>query len=106
MPDLGWATLATWGIIAILLIVVTCVVVLVLIVKLVGRFKDVNQPGMPISAKLAYYGSIIYTVVPFDLLPDPVLVDDIGFLVGALIHVGRSARKIHAAATGRSSSGS
>lgn len=95
MPDLGWDVLAVLGAVAALFVIVTCVIVLVLIVKMVRKFKVVNQPGMPVSAKMSYYGSIIYTVLPFDLLPDPVLLDDICFLVGALVHVSRSAKKIY-----------
>jgi uncharacterized membrane protein YkvA (DUF1232 family) len=91
MSDLGWGALAALGALAI----VTCVVTLVLIFKMVKKFKLIHQPGMPISTKLAFYGSMIYTVVPFDLLPDPVLLDDIGVLLAALIYVNRTAKKVY-----------
>ncbi len=40
------------------------------------------------SAKVSYYGSIVYALFPIDLLPDPILVDDIGVLAAALVYVG------------------
>ena len=46
------------------------------------------------SAKVSYYGSIIYAVSPVDLLPDPILVDDIGVLATALVYVGSVLKKV------------
>ncbi|HET9257781.1 MAG TPA: YkvA family protein [Pseudonocardiaceae bacterium] len=95
MSDLGWGALATLGAAALLLFIVTVVVVFVLLVKMIKKYRLVKQPGMPISAKVAFYGSIAYTILPFDVLPDPVLLDDIGVLIGALIYVGHTAKKVY-----------
>jgi uncharacterized membrane protein YkvA (DUF1232 family) len=45
---------------------------------------------VPLSTKAMFWGSIAYTVWPVDLLPDPVYLDDLGFLLLAL-------RSVHAA---------
>jgi uncharacterized membrane protein YkvA (DUF1232 family) len=47
---------------------------------------------MPLSTKAMFWGSIVYLICPIDLLPDPIYVDDIGFLMLAL-------RSVHAAAS-------
>lgn len=94
MPDLGWGMLATLGVVALLLFILSCVIVLVLIVKTVRNHKQVHQPGMPVSAKVSYYGSLVYAIFPFDLLPDPILADDIAILIGSLLYVGHVAKKV------------
>jgi hypothetical protein len=95
MSDLGWGVLATWGVFAVLVLLVTCAIVLTLVVKMIKKHKLVHQPDMPVSAKVFYYGSIIYTIFPIDLLPDPILLDDIGVLAAALVHIGHTAKKIY-----------
>ena len=95
MPDLGWGVLTTLGVFAALVLLVTCAIVLTLAVKIIKKHKLVHQPGMPVSAKVSYYGSIIYTLFPIDLLPDPILLDDIGVLAAALMHIGHTAKKIY-----------
>lgn len=75
---------------------VTCAIVLTLVVMLVRKHKQVHRPDVPASAKVAYYGSLVYTIFPIDLLPDPVLLDDIGVLVAALTYVGHTAKKLRA----------
>lgn len=94
MTDLSWGVLAGGGVGVVL---VTGAVVVALVVKVVRKHRQVHQPGMPTSARVAYYGSIVYTIFPVDLLPDPILLDDIGVLVAALMHVGHVAKKISAA---------
>ncbi len=95
MADLGWGALGTLGVFALVVLIVTGVIVLILVVKIIKKRKLVHQPGMPVSAKVAFYGSMIYTIFPIDLLPDPVLLDDIGVLVAALLHIGHTAKKIN-----------
>lgn len=86
-----WSTL---GVVAIVLIAVMVVVVVALVVGLVRKHRAVHRPETPFSAKFSYWASIVYTVVPVDLLPDPILVDDIGVLSAALLYVGHVTRKI------------
>jgi uncharacterized membrane protein YkvA (DUF1232 family) len=75
-------------------IVLTVAVVVVLVARMIRKFRLVNQPGMPVSAKITYFASIAYAIFPLDLLPDPVYVDDIAVLVGALAYIGHCAKKL------------
>ncbi|WBB73127.1 YkvA family protein [Micromonospora sp. WMMD1128] len=49
------------------------------------------------GGKVAFYGALIYTILPVDLLPDPIYLDDMGVLAGALFYLGRLAAKHRAA---------
>jgi uncharacterized membrane protein YkvA (DUF1232 family) len=80
--------------------VVTAVVVVVLVVTLVRKHRQVNRPETPLPVKLSYYASIAYAVFPVDLLPDPLLIDDIGVLAAALVYVSRALRRLRAKPTG------
>jgi uncharacterized membrane protein YkvA (DUF1232 family) len=88
LPDSGWDVLSALGVVTLVLIVVSAAVMLVLVITMIRRHRKVHQPGVPVSAKVSYYGSIVYALFPLDLLPDPILVDDIGVLAAALLYVG------------------
>lgn len=90
----GWDLLSTLGVVALVLVIVSAVVVLGLAIVMVRRHRKVHQPGVPVSAKVSYYGSIIYALSPVDALPDPVLIDDIGVLAAALVYVGHVVKKV------------
>lgn len=94
MPEPGWDVLSALGVVALIVVVVSAVVVLVLAIIMIRRHRKVHQPGVPVSAKVSYYGSIAYAVLPIDLLPDPILVDDIGVLAAALVYVGSVLKKV------------
>ena len=94
MPEPSWDVLSALGVVALVLVVVSAVVVLVLAITMIRRHRKVHQPGVPVSAKVSYYGSIAYAVLPIDLLPDPILVDDIGVLAAALLYVGRVLKRV------------
>ncbi|MBP2326515.1 uncharacterized membrane protein YkvA (DUF1232 family) [Kibdelosporangium banguiense] len=94
MPEPGWDVLSALGVVALIVVVVTAVVVVVLAIAMIRRHRKVHQPGVPVSAKVSYYGSIIYAVLPVDLLPDPILVDDIGVLAAALVYVGSVLKRV------------
>jgi uncharacterized membrane protein YkvA (DUF1232 family) len=94
MPEPGWDVLSTLGALALIVVVVTALVVLVLAILMVRRHRKVHQPGVPVSAKVSYYGSIAYAVLPTDLLPDPIFVDDIGVLATALLYVGHALKRV------------
>jgi len=94
MPDWGWDLLSALGVAAVVLVVVTAVVVLVLAITMIRRHRKVHQPGVPVSAKVSYYGSLVYALLPVDLLPDPILVDDIGVLATALLYVGHVLKRV------------
>lgn len=94
MPDSGWDVLSGLGVVILVLVVISIVVVLVLAIVMIRRHRKVHQPGVPVSAKVSYYGSIAYAVLPIDLLPDPILVDDIGVLAAALVYVGHVLKRV------------
>ena len=48
------------------------------------------------GGRFAFWGAIIYTVSPVDLLPDPILLDDIGVLAGSLLYLTHLVRKVQA----------
>ncbi|WP_433389409.1 DUF1232 domain-containing protein [Micromonospora sp. KLBMP9576] len=50
-----------------------------------------------VSGKVAFYGALVYTVLPVDLLPDPIYLDDMAVLTGALLYLGRLVRQRRAA---------
>jgi uncharacterized membrane protein YkvA (DUF1232 family) len=70
---------------------VTVVIAVRLLIKLVRSRKLLKDSGVPMSTKTMFWASIVYLVWPVDLLPDPIYLDDIGFLMLAL-------RSLHAAA--------
>ncbi len=45
------------------------------------------------GGKVAFYGSLLYTFFPVDLLPDPIYLDDMGVLAAALIYLTNLVRK-------------
>jgi uncharacterized membrane protein YkvA (DUF1232 family) len=45
------------------------------------------------GGKVAFYGSLLYTFFPVDILPDPIYLDDMAVLGGALFYLGRLLRK-------------
>lgn len=63
----------------------------VLLVRVFRARKLLLDAGIPLRDKALVWAAVIYTVSPIDLLPDPVYLDDIGFLLLAL-------RSLHSAA--------
>ena len=45
------------------------------------------------GGKIAFYGSLLYTIFPIDLLPDPIYLDDMAVLGTALFYLTRLLRK-------------
>ncbi|WP_097871717.1 YkvA family protein [Streptomyces sp. rh34] len=64
----------------------------VLLVRVFRARKLLVDAGIPLRSKALVWAAVIYTVSPVDLLPDPVYLDDIGFLLVAL-------RSLHSAAS-------
>jgi 4-amino-4-deoxy-L-arabinose transferase-like glycosyltransferase len=48
------------------------------------------------GGKVAFYGALVYTIFPIDVLPDPIYLDDMGVLAGALLYLTHLVRKRHA----------
>ncbi|MFJ9112945.1 YkvA family protein [Streptomyces sp. NPDC102283] len=76
------------GAVAALIMLASAVVLLVRVLK---ARKLLVDAGIPLRSKALVWAAVVYTVSPVDLLPDPVYLDDIGFLLLAL-------RSLHAAA--------
>jgi hypothetical protein len=82
-----------WLLLVVLAVVAvgTLVVAVRLLVTLVRTRRVLKGAGVPASTKTMFWASVAYLVWPVDLLPDPIYLDDIGFLLLAL-------RSLHAAA--------
>lgn len=80
-----------WLIIGAVLVLLTVGIAAVLLVRVFRARKLLVDAGIPLHNKALVWAAMIYTVSPVDLLPDPVYLDDIGFLMLAL-------RSLHAAA--------
>lgn len=77
-----WSTTAL--VIAAAAVVAMLVVAVVLVVKMARIRTLLRSADVPRSGKLAFWAAVVYLVCPVDLLPDPVLLDDIGVLLLAL----------------------
>ncbi|MFD9224743.1 YkvA family protein [Streptomyces sp. NPDC060064] len=75
-----------WVVVAVATVLIATTVVLagMLVVRLVKARRQLRDAGIPMENKAVFWGALIYLVSPVDLLPDPVLLDDIGFLLLAL----------------------
>ncbi|MFI5683220.1 YkvA family protein [Streptomyces sp. NPDC051636] len=60
------------------------VAALVLLVRLVRARRTLRRAGLPTGSRWVFWGAVLYLVLPTDLLPDPVYLDDIGVLLLAL----------------------
>ncbi|OIJ69137.1 YkvA family protein [Streptomyces mangrovisoli] len=67
------------------------------LVRLVRTRRDLRRAGLPTGPRWVFWGAVAYLILPTDLLPDPVYLDDIGVLLLAL----RSMRKNGAGLYGR-----
>ncbi|MEE6262780.1 YkvA family protein [Plantactinospora sonchi] len=70
----------------------------VLAVRVLRTRKLLGELGA--GGKVAFYGALIYTLLPVDLLPDPIYLDDMGILAGALLYLTRLVHQRRAARVG------
>ncbi|MGK5518789.1 DUF1232 domain-containing protein [Micromonospora sp. URMC 107] len=75
--------------------VATLVGAVVLAVRVIRTRRLLGTLG--VNGKVAFYGALLYTVLPIDLLPDPIYLDDMAVLTGALLYLGRLVRQHRAA---------
>ena len=63
-------------------------------VRLATKVLATRRRLGPLGAggKLAFYGSLIYAIFPIDLLPDPIYLDDMAVLGGALFYLTKLLR--------------
>ncbi|MEU9984292.1 YkvA family protein [Streptomyces sp. NPDC050856] len=73
-------------------VLVTLVVAVVLVVRLVRARRVLREAGLGQERRLLFWGALLYAASPVDLLPDPVLLDDIGVLLYAVHSLGSAAR--------------
>jgi hypothetical protein len=93
MPDdshlsLGWILVIALIVVVLLAIFVGAIVLLVRLIRIRRLLNELGAGG-----KFAFWGALIYTIFPIDLLPDPIYLDDVGVLTGALIYLSKLAAK-------------
>ncbi|MFJ6697275.1 DUF1232 domain-containing protein [Streptomyces sp. NPDC091272] len=76
-----------------LAVVAMVVVAVMLLVKMVKARKLLNEAGIPVENKFLFWGAVVYLLSPVDLLPDPLLLDDIGVMLIALRSLYAAAEK-------------
>jgi uncharacterized membrane protein YkvA (DUF1232 family) len=54
------------------------------LVRLVRTRRTMRRAGLPTGPKWVVWGAVLYFVLPTDLMPDPVYLDDIAVLLLAL----------------------
>ncbi|NUS15080.1 MAG: DUF1232 domain-containing protein [Streptomyces sp.] len=86
-----------WGLAGVA--VVSLVVAVGLLVRVVRSWRLLRAAGVPASGRAVFWASVAYLVWPVDLLPDPVYLDDIGFLLLALRSLHAAARRYGVAPT-------
>jgi uncharacterized membrane protein YkvA (DUF1232 family) len=72
---------------------VVLAVALWLLVRLVRARRTLLRAGLPAGPRWVFWGAVAYLVLPTDLLPDPVYLDDIAVLLLALRSL-RAARPV------------
>ncbi|WP_053748326.1 YkvA family protein [Streptomyces sp. MMG1533] len=71
-------------VVAAVLAVLVLAVAVLLLVRLVRARRSLRRAGLPTGPRWVFWGALLYFVLPTDLLPDPVYLDDIGVLLLAL----------------------
>ncbi|WP_106969819.1 MULTISPECIES: YkvA family protein [unclassified Streptomyces] len=89
---------STWTLIVVVALVCAAVlgVAVALLLRLVRTRRDLRRAGLPTGPRWVFWGAVLYLVLPTDVLPDPVYLDDIGVLLLALRSVSaplRAARR-------------
>ncbi|MEU6805482.1 YkvA family protein [Streptomyces neyagawaensis] len=76
----------TWGVIVAIVVAAAAAlgVAVWLLLRLVRTRRDLQRAGLPTGPKWIFWGAVLYLVLPTDVLPDPVYLDDIGVLLLAL----------------------
>ncbi|MFE9029412.1 YkvA family protein [Streptomyces iakyrus] len=71
-------------VLAAVLAAVVLVFAVVVLVRLVRTRRELKRAGLPTGPRWVFWGAVLYLVLPTDLVPDPVYLDDIGVLLLAL----------------------
>lgn len=83
----GRTTLVLFVVAAVVAVVLLAVAVR-LLVRLVRTRRALRRAGLPTGPRWVFWGAVAYLVLPADLVPDPVYLDDVGALLLALRTVG------------------
>ncbi|WP_432196036.1 DUF1232 domain-containing protein [Streptomyces sp. bgisy027] len=75
---------------AVILAGVVLAVAVGVLVRLVRTRRLMRRSGLPTGPRWVFWGAVLYFVLPADLMPDPVYLDDIGVLLLALRTLRRS----------------
>ena len=62
----------------------------VVLARLVRARRGLRRAGLPTGPRWVFWGAVAYFVLPTDLVPDPVYLDDIGVLLLALRSLRRA----------------
>ncbi|WP_155056350.1 DUF1232 domain-containing protein [Streptomyces blattellae] len=73
-----------WIVVAAVLAAALLAVAVALLVRLVRARRALRRAGLPTGPRWVFWGALLYFVLPADLVPDPVYLDDIGVLLLAL----------------------
>jgi hypothetical protein len=92
MSEQAWTVLIVVGIVVALASLVGAVILAVRLWRTRALLTNLGAGG-----KVAFYGALAYTVLPLDVLPDPIYLDDMGALAGALLYLGHLVRRHRAA---------
>ena len=65
-----------------------------LLIRLVRARRDLRRAGLPTGPRWVFWGAVLYLVLPTDLVPDPVYLDDIGVLLLALRSLRAQGREL------------
>jgi uncharacterized membrane protein YkvA (DUF1232 family) len=60
------------------------------LVRLVRARRGLKRAGLPTGPRWVFWGAVAYFVLPTDVMPDPVYLDDIGVLLLALRSLRRA----------------
>ncbi|MDF3147268.1 MULTISPECIES: YkvA family protein [unclassified Streptomyces] len=77
-------------VVAVALAAVVLAVAVGVLVRLVRTRRVMRRAGLPTGPRWVFWGAVAYFVLPADLVPDPVYLDDIGVLLLALRTLRRS----------------
>ncbi|MFF1421281.1 DUF1232 domain-containing protein [Streptomyces sp. NPDC058280] len=80
--------------VAALLVALTLGVAITLAVRLVRARRTLRAAGVPVRNRWVFWGAMVYLVLPTDLMPDPVFLDDIGVLLLALRSLRSAGAKV------------
>ncbi|MFJ4623258.1 DUF1232 domain-containing protein [Streptomyces sp. NPDC088812] len=76
--------------VAVVLAAALFAVAAVVLVRLVRARRGLRRAGLPTGPRWVFWGAVAYFVLPTDVIPDPVYLDDIGVLLLALRSLRRT----------------